>query len=158
MAEEELKQEAEVEELNTEVVNEEEQSAEDVEKQKKAALAAFIMSLVGFELAFFWAFGTLIGFLGGIAAIILGALAMKKAKLAVGVETQPHKTFAKLGKIFGIISLILGILAVVLTVVITVIVLFIAGTALLLWAIVIISEVVQTAMNSATVLLPLLAL
>ena len=74
--------------------------AEDDAKAKNA-LAAFIMSIIAFCLA--WEP------VGSIAGIILGAIALNKSKAAAGVVRKPHAVFNKVAKPVAIVSLIAGI-------------------------------------------------
>lgn len=70
-------------------------------ERQKNALAAFIMSIIGFCLA--WEPFVC------LAGIILGAIALGKAKKGAEVEKQPHKTFVKVAKPVATVSLIAGI-------------------------------------------------
>ncbi len=97
------KEEMEVVQAPEEEVKEEvELTPEEIEaKQKKASLGAFILGILAFVIGS-WFFGLL--------GIILGAIALGKAKKAKGVEVNPSKVFRLVGKILGIVGLIFGIL------------------------------------------------
>lgn len=71
------------------------------EPQAKAALAAFIMSIIGF--CFAWEP------VGSVVGIILGAIALGKTRAAAGVVRKPHAVFNKIAKPLAIVSLIAGI-------------------------------------------------
>ena len=75
-------------------------------KQKKAAMAAFIVGLVAFLLS---------GWFGGLVGIICGAIALSKAKKAKGLEAKPGKIFRILGLVFGILGLVGGIIDILMT-------------------------------------------
>ena len=97
------KEEMEVVEAPEEEVKEEvELTPEEIEaKQKKASLAAFILGILAFVIG---------GWFFGLLGIILGAIALGKAKKAKGVEVNPIKVFRLVGKILGIVGLVFGIL------------------------------------------------
>ena len=92
----------------TEEVKEEEVvelTPEEIEaKQKKAAMASFILGLIAFLLC---------GWFGGLVGIICGAIALGKAKKAKGLDKKPGKVFRVLGLVFGILGLIFGILSLI---------------------------------------------
>ena len=95
-------QEKEVVAAAEEAQEEVELTPEEIEaKQKKASLGAFILGILAFVIGS-WFFGLL--------GIILGAIAMSKAKKAKGVEVNPSKAFRLVGKILGIVGLIFGII------------------------------------------------
>lgn len=78
-------------------------SPEELErKQKKAALAAFILAICGF---FFWDWP--------IVGIILCGISLKQCKKSLGIQVKPHKIFRAIAKPVAIIFLILSILATV---------------------------------------------
>lgn len=160
MVDEELNQ-AEVEELEPGQAGEEpnQEQPDDIEAKKKAALAGFIMSAIGFSLAFMWvATWNVFGLLCAIAGIILGALAMKKSKAAGDVDVQPFKIFAKLAKIFGLISLILSIVGIVLVVVAWVVAILVVGTTIVVYGIWALVEIIIGAVQQGNSMLVLLAL
>ena len=97
------KQEQELEVVEAPVEEEEKvETPEEVEaKQKKAALAAFILGIIAFVIG---------SWFGGLLGIILGAIAIGKAKKAKGIEVNPSKIFRLIGLILGIIGLVFGIL------------------------------------------------
>lgn len=104
------KEEMEVVSASEEIKEEEvaELSPEEIEaKQKKAALASFILGLVAFLLG---------GLFGGLVGIICGAIALGKAKKAKGVAVNPSKIFRILGLVFGILGLVFGILDLIFTI------------------------------------------
>ena len=95
-------QEMEVVAAPEEEAQEAELTPEEVEaKQKKASLGAFILGILAFVIGS-WFFGLL--------GIILGAVALGKAKKAKGVAVNPSKVFRLVGKILGILGLVFGIL------------------------------------------------
>ena len=85
-----------------EVKEEVELTPEEIEaKQKKAALGAFILGILAFFIG---------SWFGGLLGIILGAVALGKAKKAKGVAVNPSKIFRLVGMILGILGLVGGIL------------------------------------------------
>ena len=79
----------------------------DDEKDVKSALVSFILSVVGFVVCGGW-------IIGGIAAIVLGAISLGKLKAIKGtVEKQPHKVFSKIAKPVAIVDIILGAISAV---------------------------------------------
>ena len=101
------KEEMEVVSASEEVKEEEvvELSPEEIEaKQKKSAMAAFILGLIAFLLC---------GWFGGLVGIICGAIALGKAKKAKGVAKNPAKIFRVLGLVFGILGLVFGIFSLI---------------------------------------------
>lgn len=104
------KEEMEVVSASEEVKEEEvaELSPEEIEaKQKKAAMASFILGLIAFLIG---------GLFGGLVGIICGAIALGKAKKAKGIAVNPSKIFRILGLVFGILGLIGGILDLIFTI------------------------------------------
>lgn len=74
----------------------------DDEQNAKKALTSFILSVVGFVLAWGW-------IVGGIAGIVLGAISLSMQKKIVGeVTKQPHKVFRKIAKPVAIVDIIAG--------------------------------------------------
>lgn len=142
MSEEEVVLEAPVEEEQVE-------NPEEVEaKQKKAAMTAFIMGIIAFVLS---------GWFSGLLGIILGAIALGKAKKAKGVAVNPSKIFRLIGMILGILGLVSGIL----TLIGTILLVCLGGLAALgfgIYAIIIYAiPAIQESMEAAMVLmLPLL--
>ena len=67
----------------------------------KNVLVAFILSLIGFGVAWEPVIS--------IAAIILGAIALNKAKLGAGVTRNPHRVFVKIAKPVAIVDVIAGV-------------------------------------------------
>ena len=95
-------QEMEVVAAPEEAKEEVELTPEEIEaKQKKASLGAFILGLLAFFIG---------SWFGGLLGIILGAIALSKAKKAKGVAVNPSKVFRLVGKILGIVGLVFGIL------------------------------------------------
>lgn len=91
-----------VEAPEEEVKEEVELTPEEIEaKQKKAATSAFILGILA-SLIGGWFFGLL--------GIILGAIALGKAKKAKGLEAKPGKIFRIVGLVLGILGLVFGIL------------------------------------------------
>ena len=95
------KEELEVVEAPAEEAQEVELTPEEIEaKQKKAAMTSFIMGIIAFVLG---------GWFFGLLGIILGAIAMSKAKKAKGVAVNPSKIFRIIGLVLGILGLVGGI-------------------------------------------------
>ena len=137
------------EELVVEAPAEEEvvETPEEIEaKQKKAALAAFILGLVAWLLS---------GWFGGLVGIICGAIAIGKAKKAKGLEAKPGKIFRIVGLILGILGLVFGIL----TIIEMVILVCLGGLAALgvgVWAVIVYAvPAIQEAMAAGLALLAL---
>ena len=65
----------------------------------KHTLVTFILSIVGFVLAWSW-------IVGGIAGIILGAIALKRCKNGPEPQRQPYITFRKVAKPVAIVDII----------------------------------------------------
>ena len=96
------KEELEVVEAPAEEAQEVELTPEEIEaKQKKAAMTSFIMGIIAFVIG---------GWFFGLLGIILGAIAMSKAKKAKGVAVNPSKIFRIIGLVLGILGLVGGIL------------------------------------------------
>ena len=158
---EEKKEEAVLEEGVEELKAEEQPQPEvdEVELKKKAALTAFILAVISSSFAFGGFFVWELGFLGGLAGIICGAIAMKKAKVGEGVEVNPFKVFNKIGKILGLVGLILGIVTLVLWFVSLILGITIIFLAVVGWGIYMIVEIavpmIEEAMATMLVLLPL---
>lgn len=142
------KEELEVVEVPAEEAQEEvELTPEEVEaKQKKAAMTSFIMGIIAFVLG---------GWFCGLLGIILGAIAMSKAKKAKGVAVNPSKIFRIIGLVLGILGLVGGIFSLLAWIGFFVL-LGLAGVGAGIYAIIVI--VVPMIMEAAGASLALLAL
>ena len=102
MLEEELREEEVVAEEPREeaAVAEAPKGGEDGDKY---TLITFILSVVGFTVGWGW-------IVGGIAGIILCAIALKRGKAGIEPTKQPFITFKKVAKIVAIVGLIASII------------------------------------------------
>lgn len=72
---------------------------------EKHTLITFILSCAGLVVAAGW-------FIGGIAAIVLGAISLKRVGLA-DPQRNPYRVFKRIAKPVAIADIILGILSVI---------------------------------------------
>ena len=100
-----------------------EQPAQQGQDQNKFCLVTFILAVVGFAAAWMW-------IVGGIAGIILGAIALKRLPNCKS-EQNPFRIFNKISKPVAIVDIIAGaIMTVVYTIyLILAIVAAVAGAA-----------------------------
>lgn len=85
------------------------------DEKNKTALIAFILACVGVAVCSGW-------IIGGIAGIILGVLAIKKANASADVTQNPYKVFNKIAKIVGIVLVILSAILIVIWLIWTIVV------------------------------------
>ena len=95
-----------MEEEKVVVVEEPKEEKPAVQEDTKGALVAFILACVAFCVAWGW-------IVGGIAAIILAAIALKKLKGLGEITQNPHRVFVKIAKPVAIVGLIFGILSII---------------------------------------------
>ena len=89
------------EEEKKEVVAEEPRQESGMTEQSRSALTAFILSIIGFVVA--W------GPVVSVAGIILGAISLGTGKRNnPETEQQPFRTFGKIAKPVGIVDIIAG--------------------------------------------------
>lgn len=100
-----------------------EQPAQEGQDQNKFSLVTFILSCVGFVVCWAW-------IIGGIAGIVLGAIALKRLPNCKS-EQNPYRIFNKISKPVAIVDIIAGaIMTVVYTIyLILAIVAAVAGAA-----------------------------
>ena len=105
MLEEELREEA----VATEEPREEAAVAEAPkggEDGDKYTLTTFILACVGFVVGWGW-------IVGGIAGIVLCAIALKRSRQPIEPGKQPFITFKKVARIVAIVGLIVSIICVI---------------------------------------------
>ena len=87
-------------------VSEKEQKMQEAAAKdpNKFSLTTFILAIVGFIVAWYP--------VGGVAAIIMGAMCMKRVKVS-NPDRKPYTVFDKISKPVGLVDLIVGILSVV---------------------------------------------
>ena len=81
------------------------QQEEGMGENNKFSLTTFILSVVGFIVCGGW-------IVGGIAAIVLGGISLKRLQSS-NPSKQPFQTFDKVSKPVAIVDIVLGILSVI---------------------------------------------
>ena len=79
-----------------------EQPAQEGQDQNKFSLVTFILSCVGFVVCWAW-------IIGGIAGIVLGAIALKRLPNCKS-EQNPYRIFNKISKPVAIVDIVAGII------------------------------------------------
>lgn|GEM_PF-3207403 len=82
------------------------QPAQQGQDQNKYSLVTFILAVVGFVVCWGW-------IIGGIAGIILGAMALKRVPNCKS-EQSPYRVFNKISKPVAIVDIIAGIVCTIL--------------------------------------------
>ena len=88
-----------------EIKEEQPAQEEGMGENNKFSLTTFILSVVGFIVCGGW-------IVGGIAAIVLGGISLKRLKSS-NPSKQPFQTFDKVSKPVAIVDIVLGILSVI---------------------------------------------
>ena len=94
-----------MEEENKVVEEQPAQQPQPANDPNKFSLITFILSVVGLVVCSGW-------IIGGVAAIVLGAISLKRLPNS-NPNKQPFRTFDKVSKPVGIVDIILGVISVV---------------------------------------------